>query len=319
MTWWGAAMILCVGPTPAAQRVMVFSRWLEGQVNRAHTTSEGAAGKSINVAKVLHLLGQRPWVTGFLGGPRGIDIRHLLEARGLELEMVTVAAPTRLCITLIDEASGTVTELVEESRPVAGQDYEQLLQIVQRRLPTAQAIVMSGTLTPGGPVDFYARCTQLAHKHNVLAVVDASGPPLECALAAKPGLVKPNRAELEATLGRSLRSPADLEAGLGELHARGAQCVVVTAGQEPAMAFDGRTLWRVTAPAIRATNPIGSGDSFTAALVWRLLAGDDLGEACRWGTAAGAANALALMAGEPRREDIEHLASQTEVVTRQPA
>jgi tagatose 6-phosphate kinase len=92
-----------------------------------------------------------------------------------------------------------------------------------------------------------------------------------------------------------------------ELCERGAQRVVVTAGKDPALAFDGNRFWRILAPSIDAVNPIGSGDAFTAALVWRLLRGDDLGEACRWAAAAGAANALTIMAGEVERGEVDRL------------
>jgi fructose-1-phosphate kinase PfkB-like protein len=46
-----------------------------------------------------------------------------------------------------------------------------------------------------------------------------------------------------------------------------------------------------------------------AALVWRMLRGDALSEACRWGAAAGAANALTLMPGEVELADVEKLAA----------
>jgi len=64
-------MILCIGTTPAAQRVMVFHRLTLDAVNRATTTLDGAAGKSVNVAKVLQALGEHPVAAGFLGGDRG--------------------------------------------------------------------------------------------------------------------------------------------------------------------------------------------------------------------------------------------------------
>jgi fructose-1-phosphate kinase PfkB-like protein len=60
-------------------------------------------------------------------------------------------------------------------------------------------------------------------------------------------------------------------------------------------------------------NPIGSGDAFTAGVVWRLLRGDDLGEACRWGAAAGAANALTPQPGELNRKDVTRLAKEVRV------
>jgi tagatose 6-phosphate kinase len=60
-------------------------------------------------------------------------------------------------------------------------------------------------------------------------------------------------------------------------------------------------------------NPIGSGDAFASGLLWRLLRGEDLGEACRWATAVGTANALTPMAGEVHEDDVQRLAGQVTV------
>jgi len=197
-------MILCIGTTPAVQRVMIFRKLVVDAVNRAATTLDGAAGKSINVAKVLKELGEAPLATGFLGGDRGDFLRTALQSQGIELDFVSVAARTRQCVTVIDQSAATITELVEESSPVAPADYEQLTAIIRRRVPGCRAVVMSGTITPDGPVDLYRRCVQWALEAGALPVVDAQGPPLIEALEAGPGLVKPNRAELAATVGREL-------------------------------------------------------------------------------------------------------------------
>ncbi len=300
-------MILCIGTTPAAQRVMVFQRLTLDAVNRAAVTMDGIAGKSINVVKVLKTLGEDPLATGFLGGPRGEAIRDALATARIQADFVAVSAPTRQCITVIDESAGSITELVEESRPVEAADFEKLTVVVERRISQCQAVVMSGTITPGGPTAFYQRCTELARRSGVLAVVDAQGPALTEALRARPDLVKPNRQELARTLGRELPTEPDVIAAMRELHERGAQRVIVTAGSAATVAFDGKRVWRIQAPRIKALNPIGSGDAFTAGLTWRLVRGDDLGEACRWGTAAGAANALSLMPGELSLQEVERL------------
>jgi tagatose 6-phosphate kinase len=143
--------------------------------------------------------------------------------------------------------------------------------------------------------------------------VDAQGAALIEALKASPGVVKPNRSELAATVGHKLSNEREVMSAVRELRERGAQRVVITAGKEPAWAFDGARFWRIHAPKITAVNPIGSGDAFTAGLVWRLLRGDDLGEACRWASAAGAANALTLMAGEVRLKDVQRLSAEVKV------
>ncbi len=314
-------MILCLGTTPAVQRVMIFRRLVVDAVNRAVTTLEGAAGKSINVAKVLRTLGEEPVATGFLGGEPGAFISSLLEKRGVERDFVPVAARTRECITVIDEFAGTHTELVEESSPVVEADYQKLLEVVRKRLESCQALIMSGSLTPGCSADLYFQYTGVARKAGVLPVVDAQGPPLVEALKAGPALVKPNRAELAATVQQELPDDAAVMRGMRHLHERGAERVIVTAGKDPALAFDGKSFWRIPTPKITVLNPIGSGDAFTAALVSRLLRGDDLGEACRWASAAGAANALTLMPGELNLEDVQRLAQEVKVhhIAQQPS
>jgi tagatose 6-phosphate kinase len=299
-------MVLCLGTTPAAQRVMIFRQLTLDAVNRAATTLDGAAGKAINVAKVLKVLGETPLATGFLGGDRGEFVRAVLSERGIESEFVTVSARTRQCLTVIDESTGTHTELVEEGRAVAPADHDRLMEIIRRHVADCRAVVMSGTITAGVPVDLYAQVARLAHAASALALADAQGAALLELLPAQPDLVKP-------TVKRPLTTEADVMAAMRELAERGARRVMVTSGKEPALAFDGRDFWRIIPPRIQAVNPIGSGDAFTAGLVWRLLRGDDLGEACRWASAAGAANALTAMAGEVNRADVDRLAQEVTV------
>jgi tagatose 6-phosphate kinase len=303
-------MILCIGTTPAAQRVMLFRKVALNDVNRAIETLDGAAGKSINVAKVLKSFGERPLATGFLGGDRGDELAGMLRAREIEMDFVKVAVRTRQCITVIDESAGTQTELVEESRPVPQADYATLTRIIVARISGCRAVIMSGTISPGGPVEFYGHCTRLAREAGAMSVVDAKGALLENALGACPALVKPNRSELGATVGRELSEPSAVMLAMRQVCERGAERVVVTAGNEPTLAFDGKKLWEIVPPRIACINPIGSGDAFTAGLVWRLLRGEELGEACRWATAAGAANALTAMPGEVNLQDVERLAGE---------
>jgi tagatose 6-phosphate kinase len=292
---------------------MVFRSLALDAVNRATKTLDGAAGKSINVAKVLKSLGESPIATGFIGGDRGSLIQSCLAERGIETEFIKIGTETRQCTTVIDESAGTHTELVQESDAVRKDKYRQLMRVVRKWTDRCRAIVMSGTLTPSAPVDFYRRCTRLAGECNFLSVLDAQGSALVEALKAGPSVAKPNRSELAATVHHELSNEHEVMSAMRELRERGAQRVVITAGKEPVLAFDGARFWRIHAPRITAVNPIGSGDAFTAGLVWRLLRGDDLGEACRWASAAGAANALTLMAGEVRLKDVQRLSAQVKI------
>jgi 1-phosphofructokinase family hexose kinase len=292
---------------------MVFPKLALDAVNRATTTLEGAAGKSINVAKVLKALGESPIATGFMGGVRGMRLESFLAETGIETDFVKVVPETRQCTTVIDKSAATITELVQESDPLPKSKYRELFYVIRRNAAHCRAMVMSGTLTPDAPTDFYQRCVQLAVKWTLLSVVDAKGPALMEALKACPNVIKPNRSELEISVGRKLANESDVMMAMRELCNRGALRVIVTSGKEPTLAFDGSQFWRIHPPKIIAVNPIGSGDAFTAGLVWRLLRGANLGEACRWACAAGAANALTMMAGGVRRKDVLRLAAEVKV------
>lgn len=294
-------MILCVGTTPVMQRTMTFTRLQIDAVNRAADVRETASGKSINVARVAHTLGADVVATGFLGGSRGAFIRSDLDAAGIAHDFVSVQPNTRMCVTMIDHGGGTATELIEESQEVEPSAWDLLREKVGQLLPRARVTVLSGTLTPNAPQDFYAWCVGQASARGVKSIVDATGQPLREALKVKPFLVKPNRSELTATFGDNLSATL------------GADWVIVTSGKDGISLSDGKASWRMKAPPVKAISAIGSGDSLAAGVATGLLRGQSMLEACRLGVACGAANAMLPVAGYLRREDVDAIVPRVEV------
>jgi tagatose 6-phosphate kinase len=306
-------MIITLGTTPAVQRVMRFGQLTVDAVNRATSVTEAAAGKAVNVAKVAAALGQQVLALGLLGGDRGETIIANLEQLGVRHEFVPVAPATRMCVTLVDESAGTTTELVEESSPVEAGDYERLLELLSANLHGARVLVLSGTLTPGGPTGFYRNCVARASAAGVATILDAKGEALLAALSAHPTVVKPNLAELSQTLATPLVSDVEIRDGARRLVAGGAGWALVTRGPQPAILTDGESSWTIRTPAVKAVNPIGSGDAVAAGLAAGLARGLTMPEACRLGIACGAANAMTALAGEVHPADVEALLPQVRV------
>ena len=303
-------MILCLGTTPTVQRTMMFGRVNVDAVNRAANVIESASGKSLNVARTLRTHGYEVLATGFLGGAGGQFIRADLDRAGIPHQFIQVAPGTRTCTTVIDRSTGTATELVEETKPVEPAAYIALLALVQVRLPDADMLILSGSLPPDAPQDFYARCTRLAVAVNVPVVLDARGEPLRRALGERPTVVKPNRHELVETVGFPIDDDTSLRRAITELVKEGPTWVIITDGPGDVVASDGQSFWRITPPCVKALNPIGSGDSFAAGVAMGLLKKMELPEACRLGAACGAANALNSPAGHGTMEDAGRLAGE---------
>jgi len=230
-----------------------------------------------------------------------------MDVAGIGHDFVTVVPKTRMCLTLIDEKNHTATELIEESSPVNASDVAKLLVKLELLLQHAKALVLSGTLAPGCGDDFYARCITLATAAHVRAILDAKGPPLKRALAERPCVVKPNRSELSATVDQTIESNDELRGAIRSIIEMGASWAVVTNGAQETIVSDGPSFWSIETPKIKAVNPIGSGDSFAAGVAVALMEGKDVPEACLFGVACGAANAMTDLAGHVDPDDVQQL------------
>jgi len=306
-------MILCLGTTPAVQRTLRFARFTLDAVNRAAEVFDYAGGKVSNVARVVHQLGEPVLACGFLGGDSGQFLRKNLENTGIDHDFVTVKPSTRLCVTIVDQFTATSTELVEEAAALEETDWKRLDDTLHPHLKTATALVLTGSMPPKAPADFYARCTAAARELNVPVVLDARGEPLQRALPHRPTVVKPNLSELSATVGRPIESDADLRQAIARLIDQGAQWAVITRGPRPAIVSDGRSFWTLTTPLVPVLNTIGSGDAFTAGLAVELARGQTLPDACRLAAACGAANAMTLWAGYVEPQKVSDLQSQIQI------
>ncbi|MDP9175752.1 MAG: 1-phosphofructokinase family hexose kinase [Planctomycetota bacterium] len=300
-------MHLCLGTTPTVQQTMIFDHVHVNEVNRAKSVLRGASGKAVNVARVLHTLGKPSTLCAPLGGDTGTFIKANLSAAGVSHACIEVRSPTRTCVTIIDQSLHTATELVEEHGPISATEYEHLLSLASSLIPAAKILVLSGSLAPGVPDDFYALCCKRAADINVPIILDARESPLNLALKHSPLIVKPNRAELAATVGEAIFDDRSLKQAILSLHDRGAQWVVVTMGREGAVASNRNQIWKIPAPQINVLSPIGSGDSFAAGLAAGITRGQEVPEACRLGAACAAANCLTEGSGILKRQDVHDL------------
>ncbi len=305
-------MIICLGTTPTVQRTMTFAGLAIDAVNRASAVRQFASGKSVNVARVLHALGEPALATGFLGGASGTYIRADLDDAGIAHDFVDIEPSTRLCLTILDESNRTATELIEESRPVEAERYRALLAKLADKLIGATALVLSGTLPPDAPPRFYADCVSLAGV-SVPVILDAKGEPLDWALERRPTVVKINRAELAQTLDADVDDDDAVRGAMRQMIVRGARWAVVTAGTRATYLTDGRRFFGIDTPKVDAVNPIGSGDAFAAGLAAGISRGQEVPEACALGVACATSNAMTPDAGHVRRADVDRLKAQDRV------
>lgn len=281
---------------------------------RCEEATRHPGGGAVNVARVLKRLGAECRALYPAGGILGRLLRALLEQEGVEGIAIDIAADTRESFTVLERASGREFRFVLPGPHLAPEEWQACLDQVAG-LPQAPAfIVASGSLPPGAPEDFYARLARLAREQGSRMVLDASGSALAAGLDEGVYLVKPNLRELRALTALPLEEERDWTAAAhGLVDAGKAEVVALSLGHRGALlAAAGHTL-RAPAIPVQIASTVGAGDSFVAAMVWRLAAGGGLEEAFRSGIAGGTAALLAPGTTLAHKEDTERLAGQVEL------
>jgi fructose-1-phosphate kinase PfkB-like protein len=74
----------------------------------------------------------------------------------------------------------------------------------------------------------------------------------------------------------------------------GAQWVIVSGGPDPLLVLGPRGLERIVPPSVRVVNPIGCGDSLTAAIAAKISSGSEPLDAIRFGVEYAARKAAIL-------------------------
>ncbi|MHB1038213.1 MAG: 1-phosphofructokinase family hexose kinase [Pirellulales bacterium] len=301
-------MIVAAGLTPAWQQILVFDSFEVGAVNRAREVHWCSSGKVLNAGIALGHLGGPCQTVALVGGPPLESIEREFAQMGVPRHWVASRSPTRICTTILDRATGTTTELVENAKPVESGELDEFLAAFAREAAGADVVVLIGSLPAGTPVTFYR---ELLQRTSGRAVIDARGEELLATLDLEPFLVKPNREELARTVGRPLKSDQDLAEAMQELNRRGATWVVVTHGRDAVWVSSKTRMYRLRPPAVEAVNPIGCGDALAAGTAWALGQGRDPIEAVRFGMAAAAENLRQLL---PCRLDPTRVAARAQTV-----
>ena len=310
-------MIVTLTPNPSLDRTVTLPGPLvRGGVNRLSGVVVEPGGKGVNVARVLVSAGQR--ATAVLPASAHDPLLLALDAAasaGLSARAVTVAAPVRVN-TAVTEPDGTTTKLNEPGAALSPQEVDAvetaLLEAVTAAGEGAGArhwAVLSGSLPPGVPADWYARLVRLLRESapGLRIAVDTSDEPL-AALAAglpesAPDLVKPNGEELGQLVGLPADRAMALEEGAahGDLTpvaeaARilidlGLGAVMATLGPAGAVLVTGGGAWHATAPKLPVASTVGAGDSSVAGYVLADVRGGDEPERLRTAMAYGSAAA----------------------------
>jgi 1-phosphofructokinase family hexose kinase len=280
--------IYTVSVNPAIDLFLDVPALMFDEVLRATAVRRVWAGKGFNVSRALQRLHGSSTALGFIGGYAGMAIRAGLEAEGIPTDFVTVADETRTNVMVVDDSTGRHIKVNQAGAPVPPAAQDAFMACVRRHLAPGDLWVLTGSLAPGLPADFYTTLIDVIHGVGAWAVLDTSGGALRAGCAARPELVKPNTVEARDLTGEAVESVDDARCAVAAFHAAGAQRVALSMGAGGLVYSDSACMVHVAPPPVKVRTAVGAGDALLGGLVWALTQGAAAIETACWGVATGA-------------------------------
>jgi len=284
-------MIYTVTLNPALDRAITVERLLHDDTTRVIKEKHYAAGKGIDVSRVITELKGRSVALGLVGGYDGLQLEGLLINAGVMIQFTRISGETRTNIILREEsqdrqyvisASGpeiSPTEIAEFYRSILGiQDMDYL--------------VMSGSLPRGVTPNLYGQLIVAAREKSAFTLLDADGQAMRESIAYQPSCIKPNVHELGRLVGRELPIENDILTACDDLHETGIPFVLVSRGKDGLILSASGTRLKAVAPPVDVESTVGAGDSVVAGFVWAHSQHRPLEDCLRLACASGTATAI---------------------------
>lgn len=267
----GKSMIYTLTPNPAIDYNISCDGLQPNTVTRTRDAVYTPNGKGLNVSFTLDHYGVDTTILGFFAGFSGRYIVEGARELGVDVKPVWTEGITRVNVFL-NAGPDTEYNMVNAGAAITAADEDAMFDLIDR-LDDLDCLVISGSLPPNASEGFLRTAIERVRAKGSRFVLDISSPQLAELLELEPLLIKPNDDELRDIFGIEVVAGDDesVSAAMGELHARGAQNVLLTLGGAGAYFSNGEHLWfanRTFDVEVRST--VCAGDSSLAAFlsVW---------------------------------------------------
>ena len=298
-----------------------------GSVSLATTGSLHAAGKGVNVAKVLSDLGAEVTVTGFLGRDNEALFCTLFREMNAQDEFIRVDGSTRINVKLV-EKNGQVSDINFPGVEVSEQAINEFEHSLFKLAETHQFFVLAGSLPKGISPKLCASWIEKLHQMGKKVIFDSSRAALAAGLDAHPWLIKPNDEELSEFVGRELSTAEACQQATQDLASKGIDNIVVSLGAKGVMWLgkndqssshsntssdaqsntSNNSLWRYAQPPkMNVVSTVGAGDTLVAGLCWGHMQQWQAEQTLSFATALSALAVTQVGVGVPSLEAVTNL------------
>ncbi len=306
-------MIFTLTLNPSLDRYLCVDDLKEDDTVRVGKVEDYAAGKGIDVSRVIKELGFTSVAVCPLGGENGEKLSFILDDEMVLYSAIRVKAETRMNIIVQSREKQYRMSMLGPA--LSKREYGLILSMIEATLRKGDVLVACGSLPKGLESSTYSNIVKLAKKKGADVYVDTDGENLKDAVQSGPTGIKPNIHELSRLLNKYI-DPSDLNeiknATREISEAYGIKDVLVTMGNKGAMAYCNGRHFFLPPLKVKVISAVGAGDSFLAGFLTRRNA--SVVEALKLASASG--NAAVMTRGTTLcvRKDVEKLLGKVKIV-----
>ncbi|WP_332403019.1 1-phosphofructokinase [Vibrio metschnikovii] len=290
--------VVTITLNPALDLTGSMEKMHVGSVSLVQQGSLHAAGKGVNVAKVLSDLGAQVTVTGFLGQDNQEMFCQLFAEIGANDQFIRLPGATRINVKLVEQ-SGQVSDINFPGIHVNEQDIQRFEQRLFQLADDHEYFIIAGSLPSGLSPQ---RCASWIEQLGLLGkkvLFDSSREALIAGVDAKPWLIKPNEEELAQFVGHPLHSPEECQAAAQQLADKGIANIVVSMGAQGTMWLNQGQWLHAKPPKMPVVSTVGAGDTLVAGLCWGHMQNMDKSSLITFATALSALAVTQVGVGVP--------------------
>ena len=299
-------MIYTVTLNPALDRFIVVEQLLAEDTTRILSETPYAAGKGIDVSRVIRELGGQSVALGLLGGYDGLQLEGLLVNAGVMTDFTRISGETRTNIILREKAKDRQYAISaagpEINATEIGLFYQNFNQI-----RNMDYLILSGSLPRGVSPNLYGQLILAGKKKIAFIVLDTDGKSLHESIEYQPTCIKPNAYELSRLAGRELQTESEITGFCDEIHRKGIPYILVSRGREGLLFSSAKQKIKAIAPPVEVDSTVGAGDSVVGGFVLAHARGKDFADCVRLACAAGTATAQTPGTELCHRVDVEDI------------
>ncbi|MBY6196248.1 1-phosphofructokinase [Vibrio hangzhouensis] len=284
----------------------------KGSVSLVNQGSLHAAGKGVNVARVLSDLGAEITVTGFLGTDNQELFCQLFDELGAKDRFVRVPGSTRINVKLVED-NGEVSDINFPGVEVTEQAIAQFEATLNSLMVDHDYFVFAGSLPRGISAEQCATWIDHLQQNGKRVLFDSSRDALTKGLESKPWLIKPNDEELSQFVGRHLSTQEQCLEAAETLSDKGIANIVVSMGAEGVLWLENNQWLQAKPPRMDVVSTVGAGDTLVAGLCWGHMQSLMKEELLSFATALSALAVSQVGVGVPCIEEVKSLQQQIQV------